>query len=231
MNEPTERRAVSGAVVSPTIGHLECSARWSRELDRSPGRDFGDLYPEIDNRLVGRMDRRLGGNCDHYDQRRGYQRAHHPDCQNPGPRAQTPHGVAESIWSLSPALCCASSTAPEVVSMGATHGRAGEIRTRGLLVPNQALYRAKLPPAQWATHAPLPDGERGVFKQTGARARRRRASPCPPGPDGCNEPSPPGSSPQTYGLLPEPGTPGRSRNRRLPSTPGRSPRGIRPRST
>src|SRR6266851_6437372 len=26
-------------------------------------------------------------------------------------------------------------------------GRAGEIRTRGLLVPNQALYRAKLPPA------------------------------------------------------------------------------------
>src|SRR5712664_4323651 len=60
-------------------------------------------------------------------------------------------------------------------------GRAGEIRTRGLLVPNQALCRAKLPPAQGQltphslTLSPM--GRRKVFKQTGARARRRRASP------------------------------------------------------
>ena len=34
-----------------------------------------------------------------------------------------------------------------VFSTAKERGRAGEIRTRGLLVPNQALYRAKLPPA------------------------------------------------------------------------------------
>src|SRR5216683_4605516 len=71
-------------------------------------------------------------------------------------------------------------------------GRAGEIRTRGLLVPNQALYRAKLPPAQWANDAPLPDplpdGERGQFKQTSARARPPRASLGRHGHDGCTPP-------------------------------------------
>lgn len=51
------------------------------------------------------MDRRLRVNCDHQDQRRGCQRAHHADCQNPGPRAQTPHGVAESISGREPSRC------------------------------------------------------------------------------------------------------------------------------
>src|SRR5712692_5345448 len=95
-------------------------------------------------------------------------------------------------------------------------GRAGEIRTRGLLVPNQALYRAKLPPAQWANDAPLPDplsgGERGVFKQTIARARPPRASPGPPGLGGCTGPSLLDSSPRTSSPPPGPGTPGHTRS-------------------
>ena len=38
-------------------------------------------------------------------------------------------------------------TKAAVFTISKERGRAGEIRTRGLLVPNQALYRAKLPPA------------------------------------------------------------------------------------
>src|SRR5713226_9394183 len=104
------------------------------------------------------------------------------------------------------------------------YGRAGEIRTRGLLVPNQALYRAKLPPAQWANDAPLPDplpdGERGVFKQTIARARPPRASPGPPGLGGCTGPSLLEPSPRTSSPPPGPGPPGRTRSPQYPSTPG-----------
>src|SRR5579872_4498687 len=48
-----------------------------------------------------------------------------------------------------PAPYQAAETRSEPAILGAQKliGRAGEIRTRGLLVPNQALCRAKLPPA------------------------------------------------------------------------------------
>src|SRR5438067_5479432 len=46
---------------------------------------------------------------------------------------------------------------------GGESGRAGEIRTRGLLVPNQALCRAKLPPelSQPRRLGQQPSGTRG----------------------------------------------------------------------